>query len=163
MTRQGALVKRTRKKNETCRTKGGSFEPSNLCELRACNPECIAAEGNHSCMSTHPCYPWNKVLSTCTSTGVSDWDFKRKNKSPCRSAAGSHETTAHSRNAYLLPKQEIAALQFQHRCTLQGRRQELLEVPVLVLSTQKGRAQWRSCSDIFVKKKKKKKKKKKRN
>ena len=40
MTRQGALVKRTRKKNQTWRTKGGggggSFEPSNLCELRAC-------------------------------------------------------------------------------------------------------------------------------
>ena len=35
MTRQGALVKRTKKKNETWRTKGGSFEPSNLCELRA--------------------------------------------------------------------------------------------------------------------------------
>ena len=47
MTRQGALVKRTRKKNETWRTKGGSFEPSNLCELRACSA-CNPAGGSAS-------------------------------------------------------------------------------------------------------------------
>ena len=35
MTRQGALVSEQEEKNETWRTKGGSFEPSNLCGLHA--------------------------------------------------------------------------------------------------------------------------------
>ena len=82
-------VKRTRKKNETWRTKGGSFETSNLCELRAC-PNNAGSKLNPASAQGKPplciiiCCLIGSDICFCSSPGPSPNNFPNKpNIQPC--------------------------------------------------------------------------------